>query len=140
MTKLIIIGCIIIAVFLLLRLFVCKFFYRCLLLNDILKDKQPDGSMKYSQGRVYLLLSIISYYIMIGMLTSKALKPAVGFDNHSLQMIVDALQWAIALFAGYVFGTKGLEALKLIMKKVPGGDLTQEQPKAPVEQMPPLDK
>lgn len=87
------------------------------LFNDILKEKDTDGLMKFSQGRVYLFVSLIAYYAAIGVLTGKAIKPNVGFDTNTIQMIVDALQWVILLMAGYVFGGKGLEIVKLLMTR-----------------------
>ena len=110
MNKYIILGGILIVVFLILRFFVCKFFYKCKLLNDILQEQGV-----YSQGRIYLLLSIICYYITLGIMTGKGLKPNIGIDVNTLEIIIGALQWNIALMAGYVFGSKGLEVLKTIM-------------------------
>lgn len=110
MNKYIILGGILIVVFLILRFFVCKFFYKCKLLNDILQEQGV-----YSQGRMYLLLSIICYYITLGIMTGKGLKPNIGIDIKTLEIIIGALQWNIALMAGYVFGSKGLEVLKTIM-------------------------
>ena len=110
MNKYIILGGILIVAFLILRFFVCKFFYKCKLLNDILQEQGV-----YSQGRMYLLLSIICYYITLGIMTGKGLKPNIGIDIKTLEIIIGALQWNIALMAGYVFGSKGLEVLKTIM-------------------------
>ena len=110
MNKYIILGGILIVAFLILRFFVCKFFYKCKLLNDILQEQGV-----YSQGRIYLLLSIICYYITLGIMTGKGLKPNIGIDVNTLEIIIGALQWNIALMAGYVFGSKGLEVLKTIM-------------------------
>ena len=99
---------------LIISLIISRRFYKSYLFNEILKEKTPDG-FRYSQGRVYLLLSIICYYITIGLMTSKALKPNMDIDTKTLEMIIEALQWAIALMAGYVFGSKGLEVVKTIM-------------------------
>ena len=110
MNKYIILGGILIVAFLILRFFVCKFFYKCKLLNDILQEQGV-----YSQGRIYLLLSIICYYITLGIMTGKFLKPNIGIDVNTLEIIIGALQRNIALIAGYVFRSKGLEVLKTIM-------------------------
>lgn len=91
-----------------------RYFYKSLLFNDILKEKTPEG-VKYSQGRVYLLWSIVCYYITLGLMTVKALNPKIDTDTQTLEMIIEALQWAIALMAGYVFGSKGLEVLKTLV-------------------------
>lgn len=82
------------------------------LFKDILKEKD-----KYSQGRVYLFLSILAYYITLTILTLKGVYNYKEVDLNSFKIIVDALQWAMALFAGYVFGGKGLDILKVIFNK-----------------------
>jgi hypothetical protein len=79
------------------------------LFKDILKTKTTSGALKYSQGRVYLFIFILAY---ISALTYFILQP-----NDYMQTIVDALQWAILLFAAYVFGGKGVEATKNILGK-----------------------
>lgn len=87
-------------------------YIRIQLLADILKE-----GGKYSQGRVYLLISILAYYTTLGILTHSGLKKGSEIDLATFNNIIDALQWAMGLFAGYVFGGKGIEALKLIMSK-----------------------
>lgn len=89
-----------------------KQYIRIKLLTDILKEKGV-----YSQGRVYLLLSIIAYYTTLGILTHSGIKKTNDIDLTTFNNIIDALQWAMGLFAGYVFGGKGIEALKVIMSK-----------------------
>ena len=96
---------------------ICKFSSKCQLLNEILKEQDKDKSWRYSQGRVYLLVAILSYYTTVGLMTGKALKPNMDLDLKTLETIINALQWAMGLFAGYVFGGKGLDVLKFIMKK-----------------------
>ncbi len=91
-----------------------RFFYSSRLLNDILKEQGSDKAWRYSQGRVYLFLSIIGYYITVGFLTGKGLKPNVGIDINTIKTIIDALQWMILLLAGYVFGGKSLDVIKAI--------------------------
>jgi len=114
MTEQIIIWAISIGLELVLTYILSRYFYKSLLFNDILKEKTPDG-VKYSQGRVYLLWSIICYYITLGIMTGKALNPNFDIETKTLEMIIEALQWAIALMAGYVFGSKGLEVLKTLV-------------------------
>lgn len=75
---------------------------------DILKEKG-----KYSQGRVYLLWSVLAYYITLGILTMAGLK-ASDVDMEKFKMIVDALEYAMTLFGGYVFGGKFISAYKQI--------------------------
>lgn len=70
---------------------------------------------KYSQGRVYLFISILAYYITLSILTLKGINNNADIDLDSFKIIIDALQWAMGLFAGYVFGSKGIEALKIVV-------------------------
>ncbi len=93
-----------------------KFFYSSRLLNDILKEQSPDKAWRYSQGRLYLLISILCYYITIGVLTGKGLKPNMGIDIHTVNIIIEALQWMIIVLMSYVFGGKGLDAIKAIVE------------------------
>lgn len=78
------------------------------MLIDILKEKG-----KWSQGRVYLFLSIVSYYITLGILTNVGLQKS-DVDVDKFKMIVDALEYAMTLFGGYVFGGKFIDAYKSI--------------------------
>lgn len=94
------------------------------LFNDILKEKTAEGRL-YSQGRVYLLISIVAYYLTLGVITYKEMYPKTEIDLESTKIIIDALQWAMALFAGYVFGGKGIEVAKMVFNRTtpppPGG-------------------
>ncbi|MFN7656284.1 MAG: hypothetical protein ACK5OW_00680 [bacterium] len=78
------------------------------MLKEILKEKG-----KWSQGRVYLFLSIVSYYITLGILTYVGFKKS-EVDMDKFKMIVDALEYAMTLFGGYVFGGKFIDAYKSI--------------------------
>ena len=77
--------------------------------KDILKVKVEDGSLKYSQGRIYLFVFVVAYlaalvyYMFFG-------------KNDSTTTIIDGLQWAILTFAVYVFGGKGVDAAKDVLK------------------------
>lgn len=85
--------------------------------SDILKDYDKFGNRdKWSQGRVYLLLSLIFYFFVITLLSLKAVKPNPNIKNDTFEIVLSALQWIIALFAGYVFGAKGLAVLDSILK------------------------
>lgn len=78
------------------------------LLRDILKVK-VENSLRYSQGRVYLFVFILSY---LGCLGYYMFDPKI----ESMQTIIDSVQWAILLFAAYVFGGKGVDATKTVFK------------------------
>ena len=86
------------------------------LLDHILKERTPEGRI-FSQGRVYLLWSVVAYYATLGIITYKSMKPDATIDLDPLKLIIDALQWAMMLFAGYVFGSKGLDVVKLLMNR-----------------------
>lgn len=119
------IGIVIIFFFIVLRFFISKYFYRSKLLGDILKEEGKDKIFRYSLGRIFLLLSIIIYFVTIGLLTSKALKPNISIDLNAVSKVIEALQYTIALFSGYVFGGKGIDAVKSIMIKTPVTDPIQ---------------
>jgi hypothetical protein len=87
--------------------------------KDILTEKIGTGEKLYSQARVYLLFSVIAYYLILGLVTIKSLKPTLTIEMDSIKTIIDALQWFILLFAGYSFGHKGIEAAKTIFGKSP---------------------
>ena len=78
------------------------------ILKDILKTK-VDGQMRYSQGRIYLFVFVLGY---IAALSYFMFKP----NKDSMSSTIDALQWAILLFAAYVFGDKGVTATKEVFK------------------------
>lgn len=78
------------------------------LFQQILKEKG-----EYSQGRFYLLWSIIAYYITIIILLIFGIrKDELKMEN--FKIILDALEYAMTLFGGYVFGGKFLEIVKHI--------------------------
>lgn len=79
--------------------------------KDILKDK---GSNDFSRGGVYLFWSIIAYYITLGILTAAGISKNIEIEIDKFKMIVDALEYAMTLFGGYVFGGKFLEVVKYI--------------------------
>lgn len=78
------------------------------MITDILKEKG-----KWSQGRIYLFWSVIAYYITLIILTFTGLRKT-DVDVDKFQMIVDALEYAMTLFGGYVFGGKFIDAYKSI--------------------------
>lgn len=79
---------------------------------DILKE---DG--KYSQGRVYLLWSILAYYITLGILTVAGITKS-DIEVESFEIIIKALEYAMTLFAGYVFGGKAIKVVKSFKNKL----------------------
>ena len=90
----------------------------------LFKDILRENGM-YSQGRVYLLWSVFAYYITLGILTYAGIRKAdIEMDN--FVMIVDALEYAMTLFGGYVFGGKFLEVVK-VLKGNPKPEATPEE-------------
>ena len=93
------------------------------LFKDILKENGM-----YSQGRVYLLWSVFAYYITLGTLLVAGIKKS-EIEIENFKMIVDALEYAMTLFGGYVFGGKLLDVIKVVKgsndtnKKVPEDDM-----------------
>jgi hypothetical protein len=84
---------------------------------NIIKDMLKEGR-KWSQGRVYLLWSVLAYYITLGILLIAGLhKTNAGgndVDVDKFEIIIEALKYAMMLFGGYVFGGKFLEVIKVI--------------------------
>lgn len=82
------------------------------MLKDMLKEKG-----KWSQGRIYLLVSVVVYYITLGVLMFAGLhrsKEGEGLDMGKFQIIIEALKYAMVLFGGYVFGGKFMDVIKVI--------------------------
>jgi hypothetical protein len=79
----------------------------------IFKDMLMEGG-KYSQGRVYLFWSVIAYYITLGILLVTGLHKGSDLDVDKFKLITEALEYAMVLFGGYVFGGKFLDVVKVI--------------------------
>lgn len=76
---------------------------------DILKE---DG--KWSQGRIYLLLSIVAYYTTLTVVTLWGMNGKSQLDIDSFRIIIDSLQFAMLLFGGYVFGGKFISIIPML--------------------------
>jgi hypothetical protein len=83
------------------------------LIMKIFKDMLTEKGM-YSQSRVYLLWAIIAYYITLGVLMFKGVSKENTLDLNKFQIIIDALEYAMVLFAGYTFGGKFLNVIETI--------------------------
>ena len=80
--------------------------------RDMLKEKG-----KWSQCRVYLLVSVIVYYITLSVLMVAGLHKSnegEGLDMDKFEIIIEALKYAMMLFGGYVFGGKFMNVIKVI--------------------------
>ena len=86
------------------------------LIGDILKERG-----KYSQGRVYLLWSVSAYYVTLGILLVGGMSNKKDLDMDKFEIIINALEYAMVLFGGYVFGGKFLDVVKVVGIKRTGG-------------------
>lgn len=77
--------------------------------KDILKENG-----RYSQGRVYLFWSVLSYYIILVILMWAGLRPKTHVELEKFKIILDSLKYAISLFGGYVFGGKFINVINTI--------------------------
>ena len=102
--------------------------------TDFLKEYDTRTKTdRYSQGRVYLLWSVLAYYITLGFVTAKSFMPNSPLSVETLKVIIEALQYAMLLFGGYVFGGKFLDAAKMVLgKTTPVTTTPTEQPQPPV--------
>jgi hypothetical protein len=73
-----------------------------------------DGEGKLSQSRIYLLCSVIAYYVTLGILTVGGMNKNNPLDVDNFKIIIDALEYAMVLFAGYTFGGKFLDVVKVV--------------------------
>ena len=105
------------------------------LIKDILKSKSGKDE-KFSQGRVYLFITFISYIAFMSYLTYKTIRCDFVIDTKSPEVIISALQWLLGLLAGYVFGAKGLEALKIVMGKVAPSETDKKETAATAKDTP----
>ena len=83
--------------------------------GHILKERHKEtGEFRYSQGRIYLFISVLAYFLTLGVITYKSLRPNSDIDVNVTKVIIEALQYAMVLFGGYVFGGKFLDAAKIV--------------------------
>lgn len=85
------------------------------LIMKIFKDILTEKGM-YSQSRVYLLWAIIAYYITLGVLMFKGVSKGNDLDLNRFEIIINALEYSMVLFAGYTFGGKFLNVIETIGK------------------------
>ena len=86
------------------------------LLKDILKENMESFGFRYSQGRVYLLIFVLSYVACLAYFMFN--------KTDTMATIIDSVQWAILVFAAYVFGGKSIDTTKQIFKIKSGKDIT----------------
>jgi hypothetical protein len=84
-----------------------------MLIKRILKDMLTEDG-KVSQSRIYLLCSLIAYYVTLGIITYGGLDKTNPLNIDNFKIIIDALEYAMVLFAGYTFGGKFLDVIKVI--------------------------
>jgi hypothetical protein len=75
--------------------------------RDILTEiNNKTNSREWSQGRVYLMISVIAYYTVLTVLTVAGMHKQNDIDLNKFRIVIDALEFAMVLFGGYVFGGK----------------------------------
>ena len=83
------------------------------LLKILKENNKETGELEFSQGRIYLAISVFSYYLTLGILIlTGTQKQDIDLDKFSI--VVEALEFAMVLFAGYVFGGKIVDVFKVI--------------------------
>lgn len=85
------------------------------LFRDILKETDTTTQeTKFSQGRVYLLIAIIAYYLTLGILVIAGMQKNNDVDLSKFRIVVDALEFALVLFGGYVLGGKIVDVFRVL--------------------------
>ena len=79
----------------------------------IFKDILTENGM-FSLSWIYLLWAIIAYYVTLGVLMVAGMNRTTQLDIVKFKIIIDALEYAMVLFAGYTFGGKFLGVIKTI--------------------------
>jgi len=99
-------------------------------MTNLIKDILTEGKEnRYSQGRVYLFVSIIAYYVTLGVLLFHGMDKKTQVDLTSFDVIIEALKYAMALFGGYVFGGKFLNVATTIGNNFIGNKKTNNKNK-----------
>jgi len=79
--------------------------------GDIIKEP-TNGGRRYSQGRIYLLISFVSFIILNGVLGYCAVAGIPLEDMETLMLVSSNLKWALGSFSLYTLGTKGVGAFR----------------------------
>ena len=77
--------------------------------SDILKE-QEQGGRKFSQGRIYLFISFLSFILINILLSIFAFCGITVNDKETLILVSTNLKWALGSFSLYVLGTKGISS------------------------------
>ena len=87
--------------------------------RDILKETDTTtNETKFSQGRVYMLVSVVAYYLTIGVLLAAGMHKTTDVDLTKFKVVIDALEFAMVLFGGYVFGGKIVDVFKILRPNI----------------------
>lgn len=86
------------------------------IMKDMLTEfSEKENKVKTSQSRVYLLISVIAYYTALGTLLIAGVgKNHTTIEMDNFEVIIEALKYAMLLFAGYTFGGKFLNVINVI--------------------------
>lgn len=77
-------------------------------ISNLLKE---DG--KWSLGRVFLTIFVVSYISILSIVTLKGIHGKSQLDIDSFKITIDALQFGILTFGGYVFGGKFINMIPM---------------------------
>jgi hypothetical protein len=61
-----------------------------------------------------MLISVVAYYLTIGVLLAAGMHKTTDIDLTKFKVVIDALEFAMVLFGGYVFGGKIVDVFKIL--------------------------
>jgi|TARA_R110000851_G_scaffold112921_4_gene237330 hypothetical protein len=79
--------------------------------GDILKEP-TQGGRRFSQGRIYLFISFVSFIALNIILSLFAFRGIDLDDKETLALVSSNLKWALGSFSLYVLGGKGIGAFR----------------------------
>jgi flagellar biosynthesis protein FlhB len=84
--------------------------------DEMLKERNEEGLNKYSQGRVYLFLSICAYFIAISIVEFKAIFPGkASIEINTMDFAMQKLEFLLTALFLYVFGGKAMGPLNTFL-------------------------
>jgi hypothetical protein len=98
-------------------------------LTDILYTNDPEksGDDRYSLARVCLFVTFNVYILCGAGYLALSLMPQYNTSPEILKTIMDNLQYALTLFAGYTFGGKALKTTQQIMTQNSNNNTTKNE-------------
>ena len=103
---------IIIALFLAIKVILWSFKRNSEFFNDFLKEKDSDGILRYSNGRVYLFVTITFYYIATAIVVIKSIfHEKLSIEIPTIDFAMQKLEFLLTALFLYVFGGKTMGPL-----------------------------